>query len=71
MTFIHPIEELVEVLGFAVVQMLLPAFSVLTSQQDQFPLFAPHGAKVRYLDNDRPVGTRQGEIQLTKLVISN
>lgn len=63
-TFVHAIEELIEVVSLAVVQMLLPGFSVLTAQQDQLSLLAPHRAKMRDLHYHRPGEVYVEEISL-------
>lgn len=57
-TFIHAIEELAEVSSLAVVDVLLPGFSVLTAQQDQLPLLASHRAKMWDLHDHGPVSEK-------------
>lgn len=54
-TFIHAVEELTEVFSLAVVDVLLPGFSVLTAQQDQLSLLASHRAKMWDLYYHGPV----------------
>ncbi|KAA8581287.1 hypothetical protein FQN60_002868 [Etheostoma spectabile] len=46
--------HLTEAIALIVVQMLLPAFSVLAAQQDQLSLLAPHRAKMRNLHYHGP-----------------
>lgn len=61
-TFIHSIEELIEIISLTVVEMLFPGFSVLAAQQDQFSLLAPHRAKMGNLHNYRP-----GEVHVMEI----
>lgn len=59
-TFIHPGEELDEVVRLAVVKVLLPGFAVFAAEYNQLSLLTAHGAKVRDLHDHRPDET-QGE----------
>lgn len=63
-TFIHPAEELIEVVGLTVVQVLLPGLSVLAAQQDQLSLVASHRAKMRDLHYHRPGEVEVMEVRL-------
>lgn len=55
-TFIHAIQELVEVFSLIIILVFLPCLSILTSQHDQLALLAPQRAKMGDLHNDWPGG---------------
>lgn len=54
-TFIHAIEELIEVFSFAVIMMLLPGLTIFASEHNELSLFPSHGPKMRDLHNHRAV----------------
>lgn len=57
-TFVHPGEELDEVVRPAVVKVLLPGFAIFAAQYNQLSLLTSHGAKVRDLHDHRPEETQ-------------
>lgn len=64
-TFIHPIEDFVQLILSVFTEMLLPAVPVLAAQDHQLSLLPTQGSKMGNLHNHRP-GTATQRIKCTQ-----